>query len=204
MAEYLHHQGQYARLGVLFSGSYITRLIMGMCLLDMIRGAKKIIVPSSLGLETMRFIGMVRRYGSSTYVMIMPSLEIAKGEGDETDGSQPAPQPQQEKMDTEASLTAREPPLVHIFSPSRVHDRSKRVLQTDLVEVRATQVANHTEMMARLDTFQQILERDMTSPFVMRSRASSPSPAVPASPAAPGSPLAIAAASVPTENNTDA
>lgn len=72
IAEYLRHQGQYARVGVLFSGPYITRLIMGMGLLDAIRGIEKTIAPAPLGLETMRMMGMIRRYLDGVSVLNMP------------------------------------------------------------------------------------------------------------------------------------
>lgn len=62
VAEYLRHQSQYAKIGVLFSGAYITRLIMGISLLDAIKGAAKTIVPALLGLETMSLMGTIMRY----------------------------------------------------------------------------------------------------------------------------------------------
>lgn len=62
VADYVHHQGQYAKVSVLFSGPYITGLIMGMGLLDIIKGAEEAIVPSPLSIESMRLIGMVQRY----------------------------------------------------------------------------------------------------------------------------------------------
>lgn len=46
LSEYLYHQGQYAKVRVIFLGPYITRLIMGMGLVDAIRGVEKIIIPS--------------------------------------------------------------------------------------------------------------------------------------------------------------
>lgn len=85
--EYLCHYGQYTRVGVLFSGPYITRVIVVMGLMDVIRGAEKIRVPSPLGLETMHLMGMIRRYGDRVYVMIMSPLELAEGEGDTAKGS---------------------------------------------------------------------------------------------------------------------
>lgn len=85
---------------MLFLGLYITRLIMGMGLLEVIREAKKTIIPCPLGLETIKLMGMVGRYRPSTYVMIMPQPEMAESEGDDGDGSQPTPQPQQELIDT--------------------------------------------------------------------------------------------------------
>lgn len=93
LLEYLLHQGQYARVGVLFSGLYITRLIMGMGLMDPIQGAEKIIVPSTLGLEDMRLMGMIKRYRDEVYVMITATPEIAKGEGNAGEGSQHAQEP---------------------------------------------------------------------------------------------------------------
>lgn len=93
VAEYLHYQSQYIRVRVLFVGLYITRLVVGMGLLKAISGAEKTIIPSPFGLETMRLMGMVKRYGPSTYVMIIPLLKEFESESDETEGSQPAPQP---------------------------------------------------------------------------------------------------------------
>lgn len=92
--------------------------------------------------------------------MIMPSLEASEGEGDEAEGSQSAPHPQQEAMDTDAPAVEQEPPRVRIFSPSRAPNRVERlestigVLQIDLVEVRATHAVNHTEVMTRLAILQ--------------------------------------------------
>lgn len=91
---------------------------MGMGLMDAIIGAKKIIVPYHPGLETMRLMGIVRRYRNGIYVMILPPQEPAKGERDEAEGSQHAPQPQQRHMEIEAPLAAQELPPVCIFSPS--------------------------------------------------------------------------------------
>lgn len=64
---------------------------MRMGLLDPIRGAKKAIIPSLLGIETMKLMGMVYRYELSTYVIIMPTPEMPEGEGDNVEGSQPVP-----------------------------------------------------------------------------------------------------------------
>lgn len=74
-------------VGVFFLGSYITGLIMGMGLLDVIRGAKKIIVLSPLSLQTMILRGMVRKYIDGIYVMIMHPPKLAEGERDEVGGS---------------------------------------------------------------------------------------------------------------------
>lgn len=101
---------------MIFSGAYITRLIMDMGLLDAVRGAEKIIVPSPLSLETMRLMGMIRRYRLGVYVMVMPPLETA--EGDEVEGPQPALEPQQEHMEADALPGTQEPPPVRIFSPT--------------------------------------------------------------------------------------
>lgn len=76
MTEYIRHFGQYARVRVIFSGSYITRLIMGIGLIDTIRGTEKIIVQSTLGLKTMR-------------LMIMSPLEMGDGDGNAAEDSQP-------------------------------------------------------------------------------------------------------------------
>lgn len=56
LVEYLRHQGEYARIGVIFSKPYITRLITGMGLLDVIRRAENIIVSSPLSIKTMRLM----------------------------------------------------------------------------------------------------------------------------------------------------
>lgn len=69
-------------------------MVMG--LLDAIRGAENIIVPSLLGLETMRLMGMIRKYRDRVYVMIIHLPEKAEGEGDAAEGSQPAFEPQPE------------------------------------------------------------------------------------------------------------
>lgn len=103
---------------MIFSGVYITRLIIGIGMLDTIRGARKTIIMFPLGLEMMRLLGMVRRYIDGVYVMITLASEPAKGEGDAAEWSQPVPKPQLEQMETEAPTTAQEPPLVWIISHS--------------------------------------------------------------------------------------
>lgn len=52
LVEYLHQEAQYAKVGVIFSRPYITKLIMGMGLLYAIQGAEKTIIPSPLGIQT--------------------------------------------------------------------------------------------------------------------------------------------------------
>lgn len=86
----MKHQDQYARVGVLFSGPYITRLIIGIGVMDAIRGAEKIIISSPLGLETMRLMDMIRRYRDGVNVINMPPLEPVEGQRDATEGLQPA------------------------------------------------------------------------------------------------------------------
>lgn len=79
LAEYLHHQGHYARVGVIFSDPYITRLIMWMGLIKVISGVEKMIVPSPLDLETMRLIRMICRYRDGVYKIIIPPPKTAEG-----------------------------------------------------------------------------------------------------------------------------
>lgn len=93
VTKYLHHYGQYLRVGVLFASLYITTLIMGMGIHEAIRGTDKMIIPSPLRLVTMRLMGMARKYGPSTYMVIIPLLEESKSKGDEVESSQLAPQP---------------------------------------------------------------------------------------------------------------
>lgn len=88
LAEYLPHQGQYARVGILFSGPYITQLFITMGLLDAIKEAEMMIVPSPLGLETMRLMGMIHRYRDGVYEMIMSPPETAEKEKDVAEASQ--------------------------------------------------------------------------------------------------------------------
>lgn len=59
----------------------------------MIREAEKIIVPSSLCLEMMRLMGIVRRYRDDIYIMITPPPEPTEVERDATEGSQPTLKP---------------------------------------------------------------------------------------------------------------
>lgn len=109
--EYLGHQG-HARVIVLSSGPYITQLTIGMGLLDAIRGAEKMIVPSPFGLETIRLMNMIRRYRDGVYVMIMPSPEIFKVETDAAEGSQPAQEPQPGHLEINAPPIVQELPTL--------------------------------------------------------------------------------------------
>lgn len=106
VAEYLRHQGLYGWISVLFFGPYIMRLIMGMGLLDAIRGDEKAIVPASLGIETMRLMGMVCRHRPGEYILITPALEIAERGEDATEGSQQVLEPQRKHTEAEAPPAA--------------------------------------------------------------------------------------------------
>ncbi|XP_039118271.1 elongation factor 1-delta 2-like [Dioscorea cayenensis subsp. rotundata] len=99
----------------------------------------------------MRLMGLVLRQRPGVYILATRAPEIAKGEDNAVGGSQPVPEPQPEQMETKAPPTAQEPPPVHMFSPTRAHDRFKRlesvvgVLQVDLAEVRCYQGQRETK-----------------------------------------------------------
>jgi len=128
VAEYIRHQGQYARVGVIFCGPYITRLIIGIGLLDTIRGAERTMVPAPLSLETLRQMGLIRRHGERGYIMVMPQPQtITTEDSERTEGSQPALEAAEAPAGPEAPPTAPEPPPVRMFSLIRAYDRLERL-----------------------------------------------------------------------------
>lgn len=78
-------------MGVNISGPYITRLILGMGLLDAIRGAEKIIIPSPLGLDMIILMGLLRRHRPGVYILPTSTPEIVEGEDHTADRSQIVP-----------------------------------------------------------------------------------------------------------------
>ncbi|WP_375645352.1 hypothetical protein, partial [Bartonella sp. CL5QHWL] len=151
LAEYLRHQGQYARVGVIFAGPFITRLLIGMGLRDGVRRAEKTVTPAPITLETLRLMGIARRDRSDGIYIL--KMHRAQGEG-----SQPALQLPSTEIETQASpTTASDPPPVQMFSPSRGQDRLERLestvgtIQTEVAEGRATWAAFHREVMGRFD-----------------------------------------------------
>ncbi|KAH7659753.1 hypothetical protein IHE45_16G050900 [Dioscorea alata] len=203
VADYIRHQGQYPRVGVIFAGPYITRLLIGLGLRDGVRGAEKTNVPVPLGTDTLRMMGMIRRGGSGTYTWIIPHTE--QGEG-----SRVALEPPPQDTETEVPPTAPEPPPVRMFSPSRGQDRLERlesavgILQTEVAEVRATQITQHQEVMAQFQSLRQIFEQIVaSSSFMVRPRVSPPPPSPPTSADPPANPEPPAAPEATTQD-TDA
>ena len=75
MANYIHHWSWYCRLGMLFACTYITHLIRGMGLVDVVREIEKVSSPMSLGLATLGTMGMIRWRGTRGYAFITNSKE---------------------------------------------------------------------------------------------------------------------------------
>ncbi len=133
VASYLSHQGQYARVGVIFAGPFITRLAMGLGWMDAIRGVAKETVPAPLGIETLLMMGLVRRAGPGVYRLVPPqaAAAAAAAEGSqaipqaepEAPPQEPAPEAQRE---TEAPDAAPAPPGAPTPT-TRADDRFERL-----------------------------------------------------------------------------
>ena len=63
LAELLYHQGTHSRLGAIFAGPFITRLIKGMGLLDQTQGMKIVGSMTPLGVQTLVSMGIIERVG---------------------------------------------------------------------------------------------------------------------------------------------
>jgi len=163
LAEYLRHQGQYARVGVIFAGPFITRLLIGMGLRDSVRRAEQTVTPAPITLETLRLMGMARRHRRDRiYILNIPQ---AQGEG-----SQPTLQLPSTETETQASpTTASDPPPVQMFSPLRGQDRLERLesavgmIQVEVTEGRATLTAFHSKVMGNFDRMTLLLQQVLAS-----------------------------------------
>lgn len=95
VADFLGHQGQFTRVGVLFASPYVTRVILGLGFLDPIHGAERAAVPSPLGLDTIRMmgldtirmVGLVRKCGPGAYILATVTPETAECGRDTAEGS---------------------------------------------------------------------------------------------------------------------
>jgi len=170
LAEYLRHQGQYARIGVIFAGPFITRLLIRMGFRDGLRRAEQTVTSAPITLETLRLMGMARRHRrDGIYILNMPQAH----------GEESRPTLQLPSTETEAQAsptTASDPPPVQMFSPSRGQDRLERLesavgmIQAEVAEGRATLTAFHSEVMGSFDRMTLLLQQ------VLASRPSPPPP----------------------------
>jgi len=173
VAEYLRHQGQYARVGAIFSGPYITRLIMGMGLVETIRGAERTMVPAPLSLETLRQMGLIQRRGDSGYIIVIPPTQTVATEAPqaapEAPPQEPAPEPQQETV-----------PPVAPTPTAQADDRLERLegavrgIRTELAQIRGVFTHFRAEVRDRFDQLEQLLLTALTSPYIIRPRSPSP------------------------------
>lgn len=76
-----------------------------MGLLEAIREEEKIIIPISLGLPTLRLMGVVQRTSIGGYALVETSFDVSGKDNDEPTETTNAP-PEEEPMDTEVDVTA--------------------------------------------------------------------------------------------------
>ena len=111
-ATLIAHQGISIRLGSIFVGPYITRMIRGLGLIELTRGMKVVGSIAPLGMPTLLSIGMVRKSGT-TYRLKQHEGRSARDPGPSHDTetgsdseSKSAPAPEPEPKGSLASLEA--------------------------------------------------------------------------------------------------